>query len=446
MSTEKPFDAHEAYLCDKGREPSCWQTTSLVKSIRSGLEGGLYSPTESADGRLSAVRTAARELSRRGLDAHSLIRYGMGQQIVGSVVMAVLSAHVVPYIRIHRPLEIEDFDRDGWLADFDLDGWLKVLDLQEKPAPPANSDEFLRYVGQVVTGMFDSIMPWLATAPIEDLVLLRPPHRIEKLTQDRLQGDLELHRYYRWAVDHFSSTFFQEWATSSLHLAHRWLRGHETPPCGEDLMRERDIVTAQLNEEIALRVVDDQGESVPWENGITVVNTAASEGGNLAATSVQLLEPQMSNHALRLLKQERFREAAAIFEFAVHAIPQNSQFHHHWGFCLMPVEPSEAYKHLVDANELGYTNRARNIYHRMCCLTAVGKETVALQLADSGWRVIAAEPAADAIVWDLTRQPAWQLREVDDIRAGVAELAAHIARRKGQEEEERRWQARLDEL
>lgn len=435
MNEEKPFDAQEFYLCDRERDPDRRRTVSLVTAIRHALEKGRDSSPDGREFRLEAVKAAAEELTRRGLDATSLVRYGMWRHIAGSLVMSILSRQIAD-IRVGSLV-----DDDG----FDFEGWRRVLGVPETLPIAGSTPGGVERLSRMVAEMLDPLTSWISAASLEDLVLLRPPTEIHLLTCSDTRQDQELQDRYGWAVDHFSETFFQDWETCSLHLAHRWLDGREVAPCAAELMRDRVIDRAKLNDEIAKRAVSREREPVSERLGAVRIRALTAPGeSDKAALSARILEPEMVNHACRLLQEGRCLEAAAIFEFAVQGIPDNPSFHNNWGFCLIPVEPDEALEHLTRAADLGYDHRALNIHNQMCCLLAAGRPMSALQLADRHWPLIREQLRGSVTIWKRRTDATWTLTEADDARVAVAELAAELALGEGRSEDEQLWKARAN--
>ena len=67
----------------------------------------------------------------------------------------------------------------------------------------------------------------------------------------------------------------------------------------------------------------------------------------------------------KLLKQGRYREAAAVFEFGVQQRPEDAEVRNNLGFCLIPVEPREALGHL-DLRQIWVMNRVLRMHTTRC--------------------------------------------------------------------------------
>jgi tetratricopeptide (TPR) repeat protein len=229
-----------------------------------------------------------------------------------------------------------------------------------------------------------------------------------------------LREQYRWAVDHFAKTFYRDWNTESLHYELRWLDGDILAPCPDELMHDRKIPRNQITEEIARRVVYKRGNVDPGES----------------------LADEMTRHAEKLLRQGRYREAAAVFEFGIQQRPENASVRNNLGFCLIPVEPREALSHLRSAANMGYEPSATNAYNQMCCYVAVGRSRAALNIADSEYKKPEGKQTG-AFLW-RSHEGQWDLFETESSFKEIAVFAAEIARTEGWKDQEDFWKATIE--
>ncbi len=251
------------------------------------------------------------------------------------------------------------------------------------------------------------LMNWIATASLDDLLELTPPSAIIPESPDSSFPNDELDAQYSWAVDRFSSTFYSEWSTSSLHYAYRWLSGHATPPCNPDLMSDKMVDSSKLNAEIARRAASRKTKP-PRKPRIDA-----------------LLANEMVDYAISLLKGKRYSEAAAIFKFAAAQKPYNGNFRNNIGFCLIPDDPMQALGHLKAAAEMHYPRSATNIYNQMCCHIALHRPREALALAEDMWPIINFTSSAGATLWKRDESiDGWVIFYTENDRISVAELAA----------------------
>src|SRR6266568_17806 len=419
MDDDRPFDATESYLCD-APEASMgrWHTTSLVTALKGILGKKPGFGRGNPEGTAAAFLAAAGELTRRGLDAVSLVRYGMRDTVASSVINVLAESAIV------------DENRPGGMSRSDGDAWWAALGLRERPSfsdTPAPA-EVQRLVAGVTAIGVGRLLNWIATASLEDLLNLAPPAELIAEEADSGVHEDELQAQYRWAVDHFSSTFYSEWATSSLHYAFRYLAGQEVAPCSADLMAERRIDPIQLNGEIARRAATRPVRRRPSRQKIDTLMAA-------------------DFYARSLLDRKRYLEAAAVYKFAASERPYDGNFRNNLGFCLVPEDALEALGHFKAAAEMNYPRPAINTYNQMRCYIALRQPREALAIADQMWPIISSSRAADARLWRYgSPTDEWATFHTDDDRMAVAELVIDLSRREDWKETEESWQERRAKL
>ncbi len=406
MDDDKAFDAVESYLCEAEREPSTqWRTVSLVTAMLGILSHGPEFERPTPEARREAFKAAADELSRRGLDAVALVRYGMSREVISPLSAAL----------IVRLLLGQDPPLDG----IDVDSWCAVLDLEAPPTRYENklTAEIVDWLGNTLASALTQLRQWAASASMDELVNLTPPTReaLASLPTGELL-DRGVQEQYRWAVDHFAMTYFPDWETTSLHYELRWLDGDILPPCPNELMLDRKVPRDEITQEIARRVVYD--------------DTSPDAGESLV--------DEMSRHAIKLLKQGRCREAAAVFEFGVQQRPENPEVRNNLGFCLIPIDPRQALEHLRAAAYMGYEPSATNTYDQMCCYVSIGRSRAALNVADIESKK--SEHAGKAsTLWRQSSDGSWELFNTDEPFRSIAEFAKDIARTEGWKDQEEYW-------
>jgi hypothetical protein len=385
-------------------EPLLWPTQATNPSGNSDAN---------PDARVHAFEAASRELTRRGLDAESLVRYGMPNEIA-AVIMGLL---------FMEELGLEDPDL-ARQRGVDLEAWRAALG----PVPGLNRDNkeiSAQRLHEIAVGYARNYVPaifsWIATAPLTSLVMLSPPEA-SQLVQPVLcvGGDKKLRERYAWLVDRFSTTSLRNWLTTSLQYEYRWQEGAEPPPCPEELMMERELERDELNAELARR-------------------SALSIGGDPDPESV--LASELDSHARTLVKQGRHHEAAALFEFAVLRRPYDPEVRNNLGFCLIPENPGEAIKDLEAAAHMGYGPAAVNVYNRACCYLALGQPRVAMAVSEEYWAIKASNPDG-AMLWHWASDSDWTLASVDDANVALADLMMRVACSMGWQEDQRRWEER----
>lgn len=409
----KAFDAVESYLCESERDPSAdWRTVSLVTALLGLISRGPEFEKPTPEARLKAFKAAADELSHRGVDATALVRYGMSREVTAPLLAALLVALIFR-------------DQKG-IEGVDVRGWCAALDLESptfNSSPPA-PQELGRWFEQVLVPVVPLMLRWAANASLDELITLTPP------TPGTLYScysgeavDRSLREQYRWAVDHFAKTFYRDWQTSSLHYELRWLDGDIVAPCSDYLMRDRNVLREDINQEIAKRVVYQGGQPDPGES----------------------LVAEMSRHAQTLLRQGRCMEAAAVFEFGVQQRPGDPDIRNNLGFCMIPVNAGEALAHLKAAVNLGYDASATNTYNQMCCYVSLGRFRAALNIADAESKNSNLS-SRESLLWRRAGDGKWELFNSEDSYRSLAEFAAEIARIEGWKDQEAFWRSVANRL
>lgn len=411
MDDDKAFDAVESYLCETEREPSeQWRTVSLVTAMLGIITHGPEFEKPTPQARQTAFRAAADELSRRGLDAVALVRYGMSREVIAplgsSLIVGLISDASI----------FDGIDIPGWQTALDLEPPIRSSDL---PAP----GEVTAWFNNKFLPIISQLLQWAANASLDELVNLTPPTRNAMASlPTRELSDRSLREQYRWAVDHFAKTFYRDWQTESLHYELRWLDGDILPPCPDELMRDRKIPREEITQEIARRVVYNSGDADPGES----------------------LAEEMTRHAEKLLRQGRCREAAAVFEFGVQQRPEDADVRNNLGFCLIPVEPREALDHLRAASNMGYEPSATNAYNQMCCYVAIGRSRAALNIADSEYKQPRVKQVG-AFLWQ-SQEGRWELFHSENPFNEIAVFGAEIARSEGWKDQEEFWKAATEQI
>jgi hypothetical protein len=374
--------------------------------------------------RINAFRGLADELTRRGLDADSLVRYGMCPEVIAPVVGALALSSLV---------SIDEAAETVGISTEKLSDWAKILP-QPEITPVADGDStegFESGVTKAIVTISPVIVAWVCNATLDNIASLHAPDAEEvKEALDSPAPGSDLFEKYRWLVDRFSETFLRDWSTPSLHLEYRWIMGTELPPCEASLMDDRSVTLGELQAEISRRVV--------FPPQLPSLVQQVDAGGRLVI--------EMEGHARTLLGQGRYREAAALFEFAGKRRPGDPTVHNDLGFCLIPVNPEDALKHLQKAAELEYREPAINVYNQICCCVALHDWRMALQLASSYWDADRRNGVVRATVWRREADGAWSLFSTSDVRRLLAEFAYKVARSEGRKDEADLWRDRMNEI
>ena len=422
------FDPRRTLLSEASTSPDArWWTISLVRAVRGLLT---WTPAEplvwpshainpvprldsNPDARLEAFLAATNELTRRGLDAESLVRYGMPNEI----------AAVLGGMLLLRDLGIDQPElarRRG----VDLEAWRAALPPLELNI--GDDGVSAHRLGEIAMGYARTYVPaifsWIASAPLTSLVMLSPPEASQLAhPHPGCNGDTKVRERYAWLVDRFSTSSIRDWLTTSLQYEFRWQDGTEPPPCPLECMIEREVDKNELNAELARR-------------------SAHSIGGDLDPQSI--LASEVDSHARNLVRQGRPHEAAALFEFAVLKRPYDAGIRNNLGFCLMPENPRAALKELETAAHMGYDHPAVNVYNRACCYLALEQPRDAMAISEEYWAANTLPDADGAILWQWPPDPGWALTEVGEPNGALAELMVCLASNMGWQEDQLRWEER----
>ncbi|MDA0636925.1 hypothetical protein OUY22_26255 [Nonomuraea sp. MCN248] len=206
-------------------------------------------------------------------------------------------------------------------------------------------------------------------------------------------------------------------------------------------MEDRHIELDELAIEIANRATKATGTSL---SSIPSLSQLTASGEPSPAMLMSSLAGEMVTHATRLLRERRYRDAAAVFEFGVQGDPYNAAFHNNWGFCLIPEDAHEALPHLQHAEELSYFHSGLNAYNQMCCLVELGRRRAALALAERIWARRHSLPSDKCTIW-RHHGSSWVLEPTHDIFRDIAEFAAATADAETTGHEADIWRRRLAE-
>jgi hypothetical protein len=417
MLRGQPFDARRALLQDAAAPSGTWRVVSLVTALRECLHRdpeGIWQP-RGEDRLVEAMDEFTKELTERGLDGDSLVRYGMFPELIAGV----LSLLVPQWIEQDRGSDPQPVAQ----------AWLERLgDLVPDRFPKldsANVAASQAAIASVIRNVAVPLGSWILTAPLADLIRLRPAVGDEGELGAVVMVDNKLLEQYRWAAERFSITRLDDWTTSSLHAEYMWKLGKTPAPCREELMDDREIDLSDLEAHIAARAVDPPSVDLPSQLDEVRLNLAA----------------RMQRHALELLRDRRHREAATLFEFALSQNPDDAEAANNLGFCLLPYDAVAALKHLEHADSRGYQPRAVNAHNRAICGLRLGNPKACLALATAAWEKPGLLRPAALTLW---RVDGGDLRLVEraDVMQELALVAAQASSLIGDADNELRWHER----
>ncbi|HWE88728.1 MAG TPA: hypothetical protein VG317_04615 [Pseudonocardiaceae bacterium] len=424
---DHPFDARRVMLSEQAMPHSMWRPVSLISTLRAALLRESGASTLEGVRRKAWLRQIVDELTSRGLDGDSVVRYGLGPELVGSITIPLLlecfpSLGVGPLSPARPGEPVASFSPGGG-------AWKRILAPEIECAhgrPGSNHPPVNEVVGFMVETT-RKVVPWLMSASLDDLLggASPEPESVRAAANENPPAGAVLESY-RWIVERFAVTHLRDWSTSSLHLEYGWISEKELAPCADELMKDRVVLRSELTEEIARRV--------------TFGHRAGFAIGPVGMDN--MLASKMQQQATELLRGGRFRESATLFEFALSQDPEDPVALNNLGFCLIPGDPREALKKLQHAHKLGYVPTVINLYNRSLCHIIVGDYRVALSLIGDAW---SAMEDTYATLWVLTKS-GLEIKEGLSCRSCLAQLAKHAADQLSDTDMVQRWTDRLVEI
>lgn len=374
---------------------SSMSTPALVRALRILLVAGRV-PGGADQGAWAVYAECLAELSARGIDADSLVRFGLTPEVVAPLIADIAIYRMFGRQPGRPPLSSEHVDE-----------WIEVLGIV-----PAQSGGQLspQDLADTVSSAAAPIFAWVFWAPLDSLYRLSPP------TADQLQQILaeappapELLADYRWVAERLGVDGLEDWSTGSLHREYRWYTGSARPPCASEVMAQRQVERSALNAEIARRAATHEPTRISPEQ--------------------QSLAGQMYAMAIEFLRSGQYAEAAALFQFAVQQNPNDATARNDLGFCRMPTDAAAAIFNLEHAYRMGYQAPAVNFYNRIICHIALSQGRIALNLAEEYWvnHVESERMPVRATLWQRADGDSLILTEVLDARVKIAELGLELS-------------------
>jgi hypothetical protein len=158
------------------------------------------------------------------------------------------------------------------------------------------------------------------------------------------------------------------------------------------------------------------------------------------------LAEQVTDKARSFLRDERYSDAAALFEFVGdHSKFKKSDCLNNRGFCWIPPDPKKAMYFLQQAASRGYQLKAVNTYNQMCCAVSLEDYPAFRAKSENYWAEEFEDERISASLW-IRDEGRWVIREVDDAREHIARLALLQAETEGWPTRVDRWTMRLEAL
>jgi hypothetical protein len=351
------------------------------------------------------IVTLVNAINDVGIDGEALLRYGLKYETVVPVAVELA------FDSTHGP--------DALYSE-----WFDALDITAVQQPHLNRKEFVAALNRAVSKVLPQLEKWVYHAPFADIVNLNVPSAdVMRLIGDNPAPQNEVCEQYRWIVDRLSDMPVRRWATSSLELEYQWRRGDGVANLPTAAHADCDVNVDALAVEIADRKVFRKG---------------APESDPLAA--------QVKEKAKEFLRQRRYSDAAALFEFmGDHTNLRKADCLNDRGFCWIPEDPKRAMYFLQQAASRNYTPRSVNVYNQICCKLILDELPGVRTIAEYYWaRDFENEPVF-ATLWRRDGDE-WRLEDTDDAREFVAELALAAAESEGWPDRVARWTQRLEAL
>lgn len=387
--------------------PDTGTLVGILKLLYSQLPGSELE----AQHRREAIEVARSLLDARGLDATSLVRFGMAESVLGS-----LAVWIVLETEINGPYE-------QTRPYTDLAAWREALQVPPIVVGPKTqkrvSREFLVSEHERIQA---PLRTWLENADPDDVMTLKPPTRLSLDSMMVLEeAKPEVRDSYRWLVQRLNSTTaFEDWDKESLRLEFLWKEGRLAPPASAAVMDSVSVNEDKLHYAIASTgLLEDEPDRNAFDG----------------------LSAQLQRQAIVFLGQKRHSEAAALFQFYMTMYPDSNVGLNNMAFCSIPSDPEVALHHLKVVEKRGYKPRSVNVYNQMCCHIIQGRLGVALDRAEFYWnREQDSRPVAGSL-W-LQRDSGWELGSVRDARLELAILARRTAEALGKTARVEVWRQR----
>ncbi|WP_141216136.1 MULTISPECIES: hypothetical protein [Nocardiaceae] len=383
----------------------------MMDLIDAFQNGPMLSPAKDTD---VDVLGCVNALSDRGVDGESLVRYGLGFNVVAPVAVSLAVEQIFGEGMGSVP------DTKRWRSVLNLDTVLTAGTAGSRPAP---NHEIGRLVGKVIP----TLLRWVHWAPITDILSLTPPstEQIEDLSSST-EPDVNVVEQYMWLVDRWTEPRLAAWYPKSIEYEFRWLREVAVNPCPIELMTERSISI----DEIAIEYTERN----------------LMRGDMEGLVQRHQLRVQAQVHAEAFLRDQRYTDAAALFEFMGGQFDEpDANCLNNQGFCLIPESPRRALHYIEAGVDRGYDVPSVSAYNKMCCHVILGNSLDARQVADFYWSEEFDDEPQGATLWQR-RGDQWVLVWVDDTRLAVAEFAIKLAQDEGWPARVQRWTKRIEAL
>jgi hypothetical protein len=400
----RPFDARAIAFEDEAKPPQLRRTAALLFELRRHL---CDPPDDSMQTRRERIAECCSELSRRGFDADFMIRHGLGAEVAMAILLGVVMPTLVASIakehgdRLPKLAPAPPEWRDLLLPDLDVD------------RPEAHLAAVAAQMGAMIGGEHP-LIAWVSTAAMDDLVDWTAPSELPAMGRVDYVAEAATHR---WLVDRFLATYYEDWATPSLHLEWRYLHGEVLPPCPHEALGVRRTTANEIAPLIADRATKDERQKVPTPLSRYVYA------------------------AVETLRSGSRMTAASLFEIVIKFEPTNAEAHNNFGFCVLPDRPADALYHFERSAALGWAQHPFVLVNRIYALAKIGRVTSALELADEFFNLFGMSMPIRGWMWTLDEEP--KLLDIEDLACYAKDLVIAITERAGDATLAAKWSARL---
>jgi hypothetical protein len=359
-SRSESFDAGQLRLSEPDGSPDAlWYTSSLLQEVSKAVhtfpfrrDGSLVLK------RLVYATSALGALGGRGVDPEQLVRRGLAEPVKLALAASLAKT----------PSDWEHMAE--WRAIF------------EEPVTREGDfpETYFRAVfGGPIARYLDA---WIATAPIKDVLLWKPPASGEESpAPESAQEDIEV---WTWIVERFTQTYLDKWSLSSLKREYAFVQGSWQPEFSTEVLAER-VVT---REKVAIALADR------------------------AMESSEAISPAMMNaftdQALNLLRGRQRAAAVGLFKAARMLKPNDVTAMNNYAFCIVIDNPGEAKSLLVETLERGARNPAVTWCNLALAESFLGEVDAALNACEEAYQ---AKAQFSAPLW-VQRDEDWVVERV----------------------------------
>lgn len=338
----RPFDATAIKLRDTDRPTSDRHTVSLLSTVENEISIPPHL-SDDLESRNYLVGACLKELARRGFD-EKLTRAGIVERLAFSMCI----------IYVGSPILLEMTDVSSYQPQED---WSRLG--QEWLGHSRREDTVVQFVSLVKGEFFDAMQRWVSHLSIDEMLAWTAPSDLNELLRAENSFTTDESTRGLWLYQRFTSTYVDDWATSSLHLEWQYLHGSQVGCCPPDEMRSRKVLVNEVATGLATRATEK------WSS-----TSSPDEATYRHNDFVRI--------AADYLAAGRHDAAISMYE-ALHKIsPNDRQVTNNLGFCLLPRDPQRALCLFDQAWGLRGKKEAVTVANRMLALHVLGRNGEAL--------------------------------------------------------------------